>query len=268
LSPQRLSKALAVCLGGTLFAALNGHLGAVWTFFRDPPTQQWNKIMATASVILVVENNPDERESIMRTLDPDRFHVVGADNPNDAIAYADDSVDLVISELRSRELDGLELLRKWKQRHPNTPFVLVTDGNDVNSVVEAMKLGAADCILRPLDFEKLRTLVSDLLDRTETNGLASPRQPEETTPPRSNIDIPPGTSLEDLERAAVEQALAQHQGNRTHAAKTLGISVRTLQRKLKAWGMPTVSGQNSNPSPHFIMPTHHASSSPFSAHAM
>jgi DNA-binding NtrC family response regulator len=224
--------------------------------------------MATASVILVVENNPDERESIMRTLDPDRFHVVGADNPADAIAYADDAVDLVISELQSRELDGLDLLRRWKQRHPDTPFVLVTDGNDVNSVIEAMKLGAADCILKPVDSEKLRKLVSDLLARSGSNGQPGPRQTDETTPPRSNIDIPPGTSLEDLERAAVEQALAQHQGNRTHAAKTLGISVRTLQRKLKAWGMPTMSAPNSNPSPHFLMPTHHASSSPFSAHAM
>jgi DNA-binding NtrC family response regulator len=213
-----------------------------------------------------VENNPDERESIMRTLDPDRFHVVGADNPADAIAYVDDTVDLVISELQSRELDGLDLLRKWKQRHPNTPFVLMTDGNDVNSVVEAMKLGAADCIVKPVDSDKLRTLVSDLLERSETNGQAGRRQPDEST--RTNIDIPPGTSLEDLERAAVEQALAQHQGNRTHAAKTLGISVRTLQRKLKAWGMPTMSAHNSNPSPPFLMPAHHASSSPFSAHAM
>jgi DNA-binding NtrC family response regulator len=242
--------------------ALDGQIQAILDL------KQWNKIMATASVILVVENNPDERETIMRTLDPDRFHVVGADNPADAIAYVNDAVDLVISELASRELDGLDLLRKWKQRHPNTPFVLVTDGNDVNSVVEAMKLGAADCIVKPVDSEKLRALVSDLLDRGETNGQAGRRQPDESTPSRANIDIPPGTSLEDLERAAVEQALAQHQGNRTHAAKTLGISVRTLQRKLKAWGMPTVSAQHSNPSPPFLMPTHHASSSPFSAHAM
>ena len=119
--------------------------------------------MATASVILVVENNPDERESIIRTLDPDRFHVVGADNPNDAIAYADDAVDLVISELQSRELNGLELLRKWKERRPSTPFVLVADRNDVNSIVEAMKLGAADCLLKPVDSEKLRTLVTQPL---------------------------------------------------------------------------------------------------------
>jgi DNA-binding NtrC family response regulator len=38
--------------------------------------------------------------------------------------------------------------------------------------------------------------------------------------------------LTDLEWAAIENALAAHQGNRTHAAGSLGISVRTLQRKL------------------------------------
>jgi DNA-binding NtrC family response regulator len=45
------------------------------------------------------------------------------------------------------------------------------------------------------------------------------------------------TSLVDLQRAAVEKALADCNGHRTRAAESLGISVRTLQRKLKAWGM-------------------------------
>jgi len=49
--------------------------------------------------------------------------------------------------------------------------------------------------------------------------------------------IPPNTPLRDLERQAVEQALQQHDDNRTHAAQSLGISVRTLQRKLKSWEM-------------------------------
>jgi transcriptional regulator of acetoin/glycerol metabolism len=42
-------------------------------------------------------------------------------------------------------------------------------------------------------------------------------------------------TLAELERAAVIQALKVHQGNRTQAAKSLGISVRTLQRKLRHW---------------------------------
>jgi DNA-binding NtrC family response regulator len=47
----------------------------------------------------------------------------------------------------------------------------------------------------------------------------------------------PTTSLVDLQRAAVEKALADCNGHRTRAAESLGISVRTLQRKLKAWGL-------------------------------
>jgi DNA-binding NtrC family response regulator len=45
--------------------------------------------------------------------------------------------------------------------------------------------------------------------------------------------------LDDLERAATANALAAHDGCRTRAAKSLGISLRTLQRKLKAWGPKT-----------------------------
>lgn len=53
----------------------------------------------------------------------------------------------------------------------------------------------------------------------------------------SGFEIPPGMSLAEIERRAVELALDQHHGNRTRAAASLGISVRTLQRKLKAWGV-------------------------------
>jgi DNA-binding NtrC family response regulator len=87
------------------------------------------------------------------------------------------------------------------------------------------------------------TQITHWLERSEErNGQSQAeeqsqrQQPVFNEPDRSSIKIPPGTTLETLERAAVEQALVQHQGNRTHAAKELGISVRTLQRKLKAWG--------------------------------
>ncbi len=46
-----------------------------------------------------------------------------------------------------------------------------------------------------------------------------------------------GNALEVLERRAILDTLEQYHGNRTRAADALGISVRTLQRKLKAWGL-------------------------------
>jgi DNA-binding NtrC family response regulator len=50
-----------------------------------------------------------------------------------------------------------------------------------------------------------------------------------------NLEIPPNVTLADLEKLAVSQALKRCGGNRTYAANALGISVRTLQRKLGRW---------------------------------
>jgi two-component system response regulator HydG len=49
------------------------------------------------------------------------------------------------------------------------------------------------------------------------------------------LDFPQGLTLEDVERAMIYQTLDRCQGNRTRAARSLGISVRTLQRRLKRW---------------------------------
>ena len=57
---------------------------------------------------------------------------------------------------------------------------------------------------------------------------SQPRQPV-------RIDIPERLTLEDVERAVIFQTLERFQGNRTRAARSLGISVRTLQRRLKVW---------------------------------
>jgi DNA-binding NtrC family response regulator len=191
--------------------------------------------MFPESVILVVGSESDESESIAGMLS-DRYRVIGVEKPDDALTHANDDVDMVVSQLDSPEFSGLQLLRGWKSHNSRTPFLFITEGGDVTSAVEAMKLGAADCLVRPINANQLRSAIARALERSAslTNGSSAGEG-------RPNIEIPPGTSLEDLERVAVEQALAQHNGNRTHAAKTLGISVRTLQRKLKAWGMPVMT---------------------------
>jgi DNA-binding NtrC family response regulator len=219
--------------------------------------------MVSNSLILVAGGDAADRETILQALN-DAFHVVAAQTLEDALAHAEDSVGLVICDLESTQIHGMELVRLWKARRPQTPFVAITNGSDVGSAIEAMKNGVADCLVKPIDQDDLRSTVMQLVGAhgdSNGKGLDAAKSSH-----RSHIDIPPGTSLEDLERAAVEQALVQHHGNRTHAAKTLGISVRTLQRKLKAWGMPIVSFPNSGPSNGFVMPTHAATHHLFSTH--
>jgi DNA-binding NtrC family response regulator len=221
--------------------------------------------MYSKSLILVAGGDSADRETILQALN-DEFHVVAAQTIEDAVAHAKDSVGLVICDLESTQVHAMELVRQWKVRQPETPFIALTNGGNVGSAIEAMKNGVADCLVKPIDQDDLRSTAMELVNQhgdptSEGNGSESAQSAR-----KPQIDIPPGTSLEDLERAAVEQALVQHHGNRTHAAKTLGISVRTLQRKLKSWGMPIVSLPHAGPSNGFLMPAHTSSPHIFSTH--
>jgi len=59
--------------------------------------------------------------------------------------------------------------------------------------------------------------------------------------PSSSKDVPTGLTMDELERLAINRALEESGGNRTHAAGKLGISVRTLQRKLRQYSAATGS---------------------------
>jgi DNA-binding NtrC family response regulator len=201
--------------------------------------------MYSNSLILVVGGDPADRETILQALG-DEYHVVSAQTLDDALAHMNDSICLVICDLESNRMNGMDLIRQWKAKQPETPFIAIT-GSDVAAAVEAMKMGVADCVVKPIDEDDLRSAAMQLANESRLGGVCGSEPGQTKRTRKLNIAIPPGTSLEDLERAAVEQALRQHHGNRTHAAKTLGISVRTLQRKLKAWGMPIVSSPGPSP---------------------
>jgi DNA-binding NtrC family response regulator len=197
--------------------------------------------MFSDAIILVTGASLSDRETILQALGHE-CHVVASQSTDDALAHVADSVDVVVSEVRANQFDGLELLRRWRSRQPHTPFLMLVEQRDTALAVEAMKNGAADCIVKPIDVDELRSAVQQVFRSRALNSHSnSDQNPPGGQRRKPAIEIPPNTSLEDLERAAVEQALIQHQGNRTHAARTLGISVRTLQRKLKAWGMPMMS---------------------------
>jgi DNA-binding NtrC family response regulator len=58
---------------------------------------------------------------------------------------------------------------------------------------------------------------------------------------RESIIVTAGTKLEEIERLAILATLRFKDNNRTHTAKTLGIGIRTLQRKLRQYGVEAMS---------------------------
>ena len=90
-------------------------------------------------------------------------------------AFADDVVDLVITDLKMPGLSGTELLAKIREQDEDVPVIIITGFSTVEHAIEALRLGAADFIKKPYDVEELllqieRTLESRAL-RTENRQL-------------------------------------------------------------------------------------------------
>ncbi|MBL8829137.1 MAG: sigma-54-dependent Fis family transcriptional regulator [Planctomycetaceae bacterium] len=118
--------------------------------------------------LLVVEDGDSERESLVRALKLEGFKVSSARNPADAMRHIGSAIDLVISDLRMGNETGIDLLRRWREQHPFTPFIILTAYGAVDSAVTAMKLGANDFLTKPVDPEQLLLLVNNLLAARET----------------------------------------------------------------------------------------------------
>jgi transcriptional regulator with PAS, ATPase and Fis domain len=93
----------------------------------------------------------------------------------------------------------------------------------------------------PGNVRELRNTLESMLVLSEGEIMTEKDLPERIAAgslgPSSPREIPTGLTMEELERLAITKALDQSAGNRTHAAERLGISVRTLQRKLRQYAV-------------------------------
>jgi DNA-binding NtrC family response regulator len=91
----------------------------------------------------------------------------------------------------------------------------------------------------PGNVRELRNMLESMMVLAEGDMLTERDLPDRIAAgaaPTSNAqELPTGLTMEELERLAITKALDQFGGNRTHAANRLGISVRTLQRKLRQY---------------------------------
>jgi DNA-binding NtrC family response regulator len=130
--------------------------------------------MTNAAKILVVEDGPGEREALARVLRMEKYDVLTAENPQQALKYLDQPVDIILSDLRMGKSSGLDLLRYWEAERPNTPFIMITAYGEVDSAVAAMKLGATDYLTKPVNPDQLLDLIRKILDSRRNSVGAAP----------------------------------------------------------------------------------------------
>lgn len=118
-----------------------------------------------ATKILLVEDEQLLRESLAQLLTEEGYHVVQAgDGKAGHEAAIAEPFDLVLTDIRMPVMDGLTLLKHLQQVIPQTPVIVITAFGTVESAVSAMRSGAADYVLKPVQFEDVLIRIKRALE--------------------------------------------------------------------------------------------------------
>jgi len=191
------------------------------------------------ATILCVDDDPSVGVVLEHTLSKIGHRPLLVTNVDDALkAVARDSVDLIIADFVMPRLNGIDLLRLLEKEGYRVPVIIMTGYSSVENAVTSIKSGAIDYLIKPIRAETLEIAVNQALEvirlrrenesfRSEIHKLLSTRIAATTAADESSV-----FNLDEIERRTIERALAATGGNRTRAARLLGISERTLRNKL------------------------------------
>jgi DNA-binding NtrC family response regulator len=115
--------------------------------------------------ILVVDDEEIVRESLLDWLREDGYQVEAAEDGFKALEkFKERTWDISLVDLKMPKMDGLELMKKIKENHPETQVVIITAFATVNTAVQAMKIGAYDYLVKPFNPEELSLLIKRLVE--------------------------------------------------------------------------------------------------------
>ena len=118
--------------------------------------------------VLVVDDEEIQRETLAQLLRDQKYQVVTSPNVDAAkTQLLEMEFDIVVTDFRMPGSTGLDLARYCSERAPDTYVIVMTAFADVNSVIESMRLGVIDYLLKPLNVDLLIRKIAVLKERSE-----------------------------------------------------------------------------------------------------
>ncbi len=110
--------------------------------------------------VLIVEDDANLRQALSDTLSGADFPVIAANSGPEALSILEkEAIGLVVSDIQMKPMDGHELLGRIRQHHPELPAVLMTAYGTIENAVDAMRDGAADYVVKPVQAKDLIDVV-------------------------------------------------------------------------------------------------------------
>ncbi|NJD09253.1 MAG: sigma-54-dependent Fis family transcriptional regulator [Gemmatimonadetes bacterium] len=124
--------------------------------------------------VLIVDDDARIRASLAEALSRSDTTVrTAADAASALRSLAESPADIVLADVRMPGMDGLELLRLLRERAPQVAVVLMTAYDDLPTVATAMREGAADFLVKPLDLHQLRGVINKVFDDRAARAVAT-----------------------------------------------------------------------------------------------
>jgi two-component system response regulator (stage 0 sporulation protein F) len=119
-------------------------------------------------VILIVDDEEGLREGLSKLLESEGYAVLSAESGEQALQILQQShIDLVLTDMRMPGMDGIELLKKIRERHPNVGVIILTGYGQIESYIEAMNFGAIEYVSKPFKVNELKFIVNKVLNNSE-----------------------------------------------------------------------------------------------------
>jgi DNA-binding NtrC family response regulator len=182
---------------------------------------------STPDPILVVDDDAQTRQAWQDLLEQAGHAPVTVAGAKEARRVSEERAPaLTILDVALSDGDGVELLRELRAAWPAMPAIVVSERAEPRSVVDAMRAGATDYLTKPVD---PGTLLAVCRSALASRGVSSAPAAFHPAWPAACGQLRP---LRDIEDAYIDHVLAAAGGNRTRAARILGVARETLRTRM------------------------------------
>jgi DNA-binding NtrC family response regulator len=116
--------------------------------------------------VLIVDDEPDIANFIQGLLQDKSYNAKSVFTSEEALSFLEKCpTDIMITDIRMPGIDGLELMRQARESQPDLSCMIITGHGDMDTAVQAIRLGAADFFTKPFDFTKLEKAVENEINR-------------------------------------------------------------------------------------------------------
>ncbi len=117
--------------------------------------------------VLIVDDEKIALKNLEHVMKKEGYAVTATQSGGNALALLEkQAFDVVLTDLRMEKVDGMQILKRCRENHPDTEVILITGFATLESAVEAMKHGAFFYIAKPYRLDEVRKVVAEALEKT------------------------------------------------------------------------------------------------------